>query len=157
VSYDDSVCTNGGNVTLSAGENSFNVGYSLGFIDENNTSKDFSVKAVSVCNDDNAFTFTVDGEKIEFEDGIDFTNELQIEKNDGGFTIIMPASIESLLALKYPDSDITVIGDVDLSSDGYFKIVVSSYNDKNSVEVFVYLDEVIEPDSINFNYDRVIF
>lgn len=111
----------------------YNVNYSGG----GHLPKGYSVKVVSNATDETDFSYAVDGNVHRYgKENLDLTAAFDIELNADSFTLTMPYSMQEVLQSLYPDNTVTV-DDVDLTAQPYFKIVVTAYDEKAHVELYL--------------------
>ena len=113
-------------------------------------SKDYIVKIIPNITDEIDFDFTVDDEVYSFSAFEDFTEYFDIKVYDDYFTLNVPNSIDSLLQLMYPDTDI-VIPELSNKLD-YFTLIVTSYNGESVVKfnfnIYVEVEGVILDENV---------
>lgn len=113
----------------------YNVNYSGG---DNRLPKGYSVKVVSNATDETDFSYAVDGNAHRYgKENLDLTTAFDIELNAASFTLTMPYSMQEVLQSLYPDNTVTVSDDVDLKAQPYFIIVVTAYDEKARVELYL--------------------
>ena len=111
-------------------EHRFDVTYIFEDLDEESEPKEYSVEVVSNVGKGKEFSYTVDGEKITYVDGMYVTNAFQIDKQDTYFTITLPKdiSLEKVLESVY-EKDVEVPNDVETTEPYLYTLVVSSYDE----------------------------
>lgn len=112
--------------------------FDINYIGGDHVHKGYSVKVVSNASDKTDFSYTVDGKAHSFgKQALDFTAAFNPELNADNFTLTMPNSMQEALQTVYPDSAVTVSDGVDLTEQPYFKIVVTAYDKKTQVELYL--------------------
>lgn len=95
--------------------------------------KSYSVKIVPA--DNVTFDFTVDGDVHSFQDETDLSAGFKIDLHEKDFSITSTGCVRQILSCIYPEMTVAVPEEMACTEDEIFKLVVTSYNGKDSVEV----------------------
>lgn len=115
---------------------------------------DYSVKVISYDSDKTRFEFNT-GDNTYVYNNIDFTDNFEIQKEEGYFTFKSKyESFEDLLEEKF--GEVTILNDysIDYIND-YLSLIVTSYD--NSKEVKVNFNVGVIPENIIVSEDNLIF
>ena len=127
----------------------YNVTYTFG---GSNARKGYSVKVVPNATTQTDFTYTVNGESHRFvTEDLDFSKAFKVELNTDYFSLTMPYGMKEALQTVYPDGEITVPEEVDITKQHYFKLIVTSYNAKSQTELYLKAETFKLSDDKNFN------
>ena len=104
--------------------------YVLGVLNKDLSGYSYEIKANPEAN----FSFNVGEDSYDFAgDNLDFTKCFSVVETETELTLTAKAGdIEHMLAYIFPDSEITIDGEVDYSKD-LFLLTVKSYNEKASI------------------------
>ncbi len=104
--------------------------YVLGVFNKDLSGYSYEIKANPEAN----FSFNVGEDSYDFAgDNLDFTKCFSVVETETELTLTAKAGdIEHMLAYIFPDSEITIDGEVDYSKD-LFLLTVKSYNEKASI------------------------
>ena len=137
-------------------EHRFDVTYIFEDLDEESEPKEYSVEVVSNVGKGKEFSYTVDGEKITYVDGMYVTNAFQINKQDTYFTLTLPKdiSLEKILESVY-EKDVEVPSDVEAMEPYLYTLVVTSYDESVTYNIDFSLGE--EVTKIQLYPNEVVF
>ena len=137
-------------------EHRFDVRYIFENLDEELEPKAYSVEVVSNVEKGKEFSYTVDGEKIMYVDGIYLTNAFQIDKQDTYFTLTLPKdiSLEKVLESVY-EKDVEVPNDIEATEPYLYTLVVSSYDE--SVTYYIDCAFYIGVTGVTLDKSEVVF
>ena len=141
-----------GEYVLQTGENRFDTWY-IYSDGSGNLHGGYSLSVVA--DEDNDFWFTVDGadEKLSLVE--DLSKGFDIVKDKTGFTINYDgSSIEDILSRIYDGKEIVLDDGIDFNST-FVKLVITSGDGKNSVEIGLYLD--VHVTGIELDKEGIIF
>lgn len=97
--------------------------------------REFSVKVVSASAEDAGFDYTVDGAEVSYPQGLDLSTAFALEKGERGFSITVPKTMREVLETYYDGKAVTLENEPDMEKNAYFKIIVTSYNEKSAVTI----------------------
>ena len=137
-------------------EHRFDVTYIFEDLDEESEPKEYSVEVVSNVGKGKEFSYTVDGEKIMYVDGMYLTNAFEIDKQDTYFTLTLPKdiSLEKILESVY-EKDVEVPNDMETTEPYLYTLVVSSYDE--SVVYYIDCAFYIGVTGVTLNKSEVVF
>ena len=121
--------TNDSEVISRLAETKFNVKYTF------TENKGYSVKVVLNVTDSTKFKYTLGGEEKEYASGLDLTLIFNVKTYDDYFTLKMPEKMEDVLKIIFEGQMVTISEDIDLCSQSYFKLIVSSYNGDDEINI----------------------
>ena len=110
--------------------------------------KEYSVKVVPA--DDIDFNFTVDGVEHSFSKETDLNAGFKIERYEEDFTILSKGCVRQILSNVYPEKAVAVPENIAYSEDKLFKLLVTSYNGKDTVEITFVVSKDIAVEGVTF-------
>lgn len=126
----------------------YNVTYTFG----GGARKSYSVKVVPNATTQTDFTYMVNGESHRFvTEDLDLSGVFKIKLNTDYFSLTMPYGMKEVLQAVYPDGEISVPEEIDITKQHYFKVIVTSYNAKSQTELYLKAETFKLSDDKNFN------
>lgn len=110
----------------------FKVGYTLGFL--NNEEKTFSVEVIPNITDKTDFNYMLSSETHNFSSIKSLTSYFDIEGNENGFTFSASKTLEQMVA-QYHNNDVIGVPAVNESSVDYLKLVISSEDNSQQINL----------------------
>lgn len=110
-----------------------------------------------VANEDADFKFIVDGAAHMWSDLGDITECFDLKKEAGAFTLLnlSDLSLERVLSTLFPLGEIVFIGETDLVSSFFYKLIVTSCDGKVSYEIA--FSVFIEMEDFNIDNSHFVF
>lgn len=114
--------------------------------------KTLSVKVLPKTTEENNFSYTVDGEALEYVNETDLTPVFAITVNETSFTIVFPEEmyITELLTKLYADKEVD-FGEFEQRKTPYFMLVVSNG------ESVIYLDILYDLTRLHLSDTNIVF
>ncbi len=127
--------------------------YVFGLFNKNLNGYSYSIKSNPEAN----FSFKVGEDSYDFAgDNLDFSKCFTIVEKETGLSLTAKASnMQHMLACIFPDSEITINGEVDYTKD-LFLLSVNSYNDKVSITLGMIFGIVSDSD-ISLDTTEIVF
>ena len=154
----EDIFTKDGKIYFTYGEEYlFNVAYTYEFSTDNENT-DYSVKIVPNVDEDTDFTFTVDGEEMQYSNVGDLTSGFTLDKQAEYFTLAIPesASLASILQAVYGEA-VEAPSAEDCPSPYLYTLVVSSYDESATYYLDFALGASVNVEKIELNPSEIIF
>lgn len=103
------------------------------FDSEKDEAREYSVEIISNSGKDTAFDYTVDGTRLSYSQGLNFSTAFDLKKGERGFSITAPQTMKTLLEKVYAGKKVSLDKEPDMGKDAYFKILVAPYNEKGTI------------------------
>lgn len=121
----------------------------------NKEKRDFTVAVVASAATE--FEFEAGGVPMFYRDGTDMTAAFQVAKDveAGKFTLKLPMTMSEALKTVY-GKEIVLEEEPDLGAEPYFKILVTSYNEANTITLSLLL-KTPKPDRVELDRTGIVF